>query len=90
MKKCIVHAVLTSKGFVLMGSDMVGEEGLLKGNAVSLALTCASEKQIRECYKKLSRNGIQTHPLNITFRGALFGALTDKYGNSWILNYKKR
>lgn len=90
MKKCILHAVLSNKEFVLMGTDMVSENGLLKGNAVSLVLTCSSEKEIRECYKKLSQGGEQTHPLENTFWNALFGGLTDKYGNTWILNYNRR
>jgi PhnB protein len=90
MKKCILHAVLSNKEFVLMGTDMVSESGLLKGNAVSLVLTCSSEKEIRECYKKLSQDGKQTHPLENTFWDALFGGLTDKYGNTWILNYNRR
>ncbi len=90
MKKCILHAVLSNKEFVLMGTDMVSESGLLKGNAVSLVLTCSSEKEIRECYKKLSQDGEQTHPLENTFWDALFGGLTDKYGNTWILNYNRR
>ncbi|MGN6213092.1 VOC family protein [Parafilimonas sp.] len=89
MKKCILHAVLSNKEFVLMGTDMVSESGLLKGNAVSLVLTCSSEKEIRECYKKLSQGGEQTHPLENTFWNALFGGLTDKYGNTWILNYNR-
>ncbi len=90
MKKCILHAVLSNKEFVLMGTDMVSESGLLKGNTVSLVLTCSSEKEIRECYKKLSQGGEQTHPLENTFWDALFGGLTDKYGNTWILNYNRR
>ena len=89
MKNCIVHSVLTNKGFVLMGSDMVTERGLLKGNAVSLVLNCTSENEIRECYKRLSQGGEQTHPLENTFWNALFGGLTDKYGNNWMLNYNR-
>lgn len=89
MKKCILHSVLANKEFVLMGSDMVSERGLLKGNAVSLMLNCASEKEIRTCYKKLSQGGEQTHPLENTFWNALFGGLTDKYGNTWMLNYNR-
>jgi len=89
MKNCIVHSVLTNQGFVLMGSDMVTERGLLKGNAVSLVLNCTSENEIRECYKRLSQGGEQTHPLENTFWNALFGGLTDKYGNNWMLNYNR-
>lgn len=90
MKSCILHAVLTNKHFVLMGSDMVSEKGLLKGNAISLVLNCKNEKEIRGCYKKLSQGGEQTHPLENTFWNALFGGLTDKYGNNWMLNFSRQ
>ncbi|MEP7109144.1 MAG: VOC family protein [Ferruginibacter sp.] len=90
MKDCILHSTLTNGSLLLMGSDMVGENGLVRGNAVSLALDCVSEKEIRSCYKKLSAGGQATHPLKGTFWGALFGGLTDKYGNSWTLNYSRK
>ena len=90
MKKCILHSTLTNKNLILMGSDMVSEKGLLKGNAISLMLNCNSEKEIKVYYKKLSKGGDQTHPLVDTFWNALFGGLTDKYGNHWLLNYDKK
>ncbi len=89
MKKCIVHSTLSNENIVLMGSDMVNENGLVRGNAVSLLLNCISEKEIKEYYKKLSKDGQQTHPLEDTFWGVVFGGLTDKYGNHWLLNYNK-
>lgn len=89
MKDCILHSTLSNGTLVLMGSDMVSENGLIKGNAVSLTLNCVTEKEIRSCYKKLSAGGVATHPLEVSFRGALFGGLTDKYGNHWLLNYTK-
>src|SRR5436309_2765118 len=67
MKKCILHSTLANGSLLLMGSDMVNEKGLLKGNSVSLILTCKSEKEIREYYKNLSKGGEQTHPLENTF-----------------------
>jgi len=69
---------------------MVNENGLTRGNAISLTLNCDSEKEIRNCYKKLSAGGQATHPLEDTFWGALFGGLTDKYGNVWMLNYNRK
>lgn len=90
MKKNILHSTLTKDGLVLMASDMVSEQGLVKGNAVSLMLHCASEKEIKTLYKKLSDGGKETHPLENTFWGALFGDLTDKYGNQWLLHYDKK
>lgn len=89
MRDSILHATLTKGTLVLMASDMVGEKGLIKGNAVSLMLNCSSEDEIRAFYKKLSTGGQATHPLEDSFWGALFGDLTDKYGNQWLLHFDK-
>jgi PhnB protein len=89
MKDCILHSTLTNGSLLLMGSDIVSEYGLIKGNAVSLTLNCGSEKEISSCYKKLSAGGQATHPLEDSFWGALFGGLTDKFGNHWLLNCNK-
>tara|TARA_R110000868_G_scaffold220806_1_gene472227 strand:- start:7490 stop:7900 length:411 start_codon:yes stop_codon:yes gene_type:complete len=90
MKDCILHATLTKEALVLQGSDMVPKAGLVKGNTVSLSLDCNSEEEIKEIYQKLSTNGKTDHPLEHTFWGALFGVLTDKYGNHWLLNHNKK
>ena len=89
MKDCILHSTLTKGDLILMGSDMVSEKGLIKGNAVSLCLNCSTEEEIKICYAGLSKNGEATHPLETTFWGAIFGGLMDKYGNHWLLNYDK-
>ena len=86
MKPYILHSMLARGALVLMGSDMVGEQGLRRGNAVSLLLRCSSEEETRDFYSKLSSGGQATYPLENTFWGALFGGLTDKYGNSWLLH----
>lgn len=90
MKRCVLHSTLINENIVLMGSDMVSEKGLIKGNAVSLMLNCGSEKEIKDCYKKLSQGGDKTHLLEDTFWGAVFGGLTDKYENYWLLNYNRK
>ena len=89
MKERIVHSTLVKESLVLMGSDMVEEQGLVKGNAVSLMLNCSSEKETRKIYNKLAKGGKATHPLHDTFWGALFGNLTDKYGNHWLLHFDR-
>lgn len=71
MKECILHSTLTNGNLLLMGSDMVSENGLITGNAVSLTLNYGSEKEIKSCYKKLSAGGQATHPLENSFWGAL-------------------
>ena len=90
MKESIVHAALIRDGVVIMASDMVCEKGLIRGNAVSLMLDCSNEEEIRTCYEKLAEGGQATHPLHISFWGALFGDLTDKYGNQWLLHFDSR
>jgi len=87
MKEFILHSTLTTASFVLMGSDMTPDTGLKKGNTVSLMLNCRSEADIRMYFDKLSDGGTVLHPLENTFWGALFGDLTDKFGNTWILNF---
>lgn len=89
MKNCILHASLLNGPIVLMASDMVADEGLTRGNAVSLILQCSSEDELRTCYKALARGGKASHPPEHTFRGALFGDLMDKYGNHWLLHYEQ-
>jgi PhnB protein len=90
MRGCILHATLTNDAFTIMASDMVADKGLIIGNAVSLMLDCSSEEDIRIFYDKLSAGGIASHPLENSFWGALFGDLTDQFGNQWLLHYQKK
>jgi PhnB protein len=89
IKNCILHSTLANDALVLFGSDMVPESGLVRGNSVALSLDCGSEDEIRDCYEKLSSGGTADYPLEETFWGALFGGLTDKFGNHWLLNYNR-
>lgn len=89
MTSYILHATLTKGDVVLMASDMVPEGGLIVGNSVSLMLNCSSEKEIKNLYEKLSAGGKATHQLEETFWGALFGDLTDRFGNHWLLHFSK-
>ena len=89
MKNCILHSALTNDSLVLLGSDMAPSSGLVRGNGVSLSLDCDSEAEIRDCFLKLSSGGSADYPLEETFWGALFGGLTDRFGNHWLLNYTR-
>ncbi|HOS48726.1 MAG TPA: VOC family protein [Bacteroidia bacterium] len=86
MKDLVLHATLSNGSLQLMASDMVPESGLLIGNNVSLILNCSDEEEIKIVYEKLSEGGKKDHPLEISFWGALFGDLTDKFGNHWLLH----
>jgi len=87
MKKCIVHSSLKKNNLVIMGTDMVGEKGLNRGNNVSILIQCENREEMNRYYNKLSEKGQSTHPIEKTFWGDLFGSLIDKYGNHWLLNY---
>jgi len=86
MKQCVLHSTLIKNNLVLTASDMVPETGLIKGNSVSLLLNCSSETEARDYYARLSAGGDAAHPLNATFWGTLFGDLTDKFGNQWLIS----
>lgn len=89
MKNYILHASLTSGSLVLMGSDMLPDSGLVRGNSVTLVLQCDSEAEIRGNYENLAMGGRITHPVALTYWGALFGTLTDKFGIHWMLNFEQ-
>ena len=87
MKDFILHSTLHHDDLIVMGTDMVGDQGLVKGNAMSILIECGSEAEIRQYYKSLLKGGHSTHPLKNTYWGALFAGLTDRYGNHWLLNF---
>jgi PhnB protein len=89
IKDSILHSSLTKGALLLMGTDMVGDEGFIKGNNVSLCLNCSSEEEINTFYAKLSTGGKIVEPLKISFWGSLFACFTDKFGMMWMLNYDK-
>jgi PhnB protein len=84
----IIHASLTRGSLLLMGSDLAAP-GFVKGNNISLSLTCSSEEEINSFFSKLSAGGKVEHPVNISFWGALFGSFKDKFGIDWMLTYNK-
>lgn len=88
-KDAILHAGLTKDGqLLLMGSDMLGNQ-LIPGNSVTLSVNCSSEEEIYRLFDKLASGGQIQDPLADMFWGAMFGALTDKFGLNWILNYNR-
>jgi PhnB protein len=78
----ILHASLVNDRLILLASDM-GEK-LIKGNMISLALQCSSDKEIENFFSNLSSGGKITHALHKFYDGTI-GALTDKYGMNWVL-----
>ena len=90
MKHHILHSSLTKGELLLMGSDIVGPEGFIKGNTMALSINCSSEDEIEMFFTNLSSGGQIIHPLARQFWGASFGVLTDRFGIRWMFNYDKR
>src|SRR5271169_5522167 len=62
-KDNVIHSVLAKDGFVLMASDMTGPEGVVNGDAISLAVIGSSKAEIEPIFAKLSAGGNVLHPL---------------------------
>jgi PhnB protein len=86
----VLHATLKKDDLVLMGSDMIGPDGLQEGNNFGLMLNCSSEEEINLFFELLSEGGKVIDPLSVKFWGATFGAITDKFGKRWMLHYDQR
>jgi PhnB protein len=89
MKDQILHASLTKGSLNLMGSDMSGPEGIIKGNNIALSLNCSSEEEINNFFSSLSAGGKIIDSLKTQFWGAIFGVFVDQFGIRWMLNYDK-
>ncbi|SRR5258708_4774749 len=88
-RQTILHASLVRDGLVLMASDMTREK-LVNGNTISLCVQCSSEWEIKTLFFNLSEGGKIMDPLVDQFWGSIYGALTDKFGKIWMLNYDKK
>src|SRR5580704_1460762 len=55
-KDRIFHAQLKNEDLVLLGSDMVGEEGLKKGNTMVVTLECSSKEEAQTLFDKLAED----------------------------------
>jgi PhnB protein len=80
----VFHAQLQQGQLVLLGSDMVGEEGLIKGNTMVLTLECTSKEEAETLFTKLSAGGKIGHDLSEQPFG-LIGDFTDQFGVDWFV-----
>ncbi len=80
----VFHAQLQQGNLVLLGSDMVGEEGLIKGNTMMLTLECASKEEAQTLFNQLSAGGKVGHALTEQPFGFI-GDLTDQFSVEWFV-----
>ncbi|GAA5521348.1 VOC family protein [Aliifodinibius salicampi] len=76
-------------GTVLMGTDVLDsmDQKLTIGNNFSITLEVDSADEAEELFNKLSDGGKIQIPLVETEWAERYGALTDKFGIQWMVNY---
>ena len=85
-KDWVMHAEFRAGDIYFMASDVMPDQPVTSGNAVSLSLNVSDLAQQEDIFKKLSKGGHVLMPLQETFWGAKFGMLADRFGNRWLLN----
>jgi len=84
----VLHSMLSSHHLTLFASDrcMGPEASPSATTPVSLCLNCGSDEEIHTLFAKLSEGGTVEQPLADMFWGK-YGALSDRFGMSWLFNY---
>ncbi len=88
VQKHILHASLTKGSLVLLASDMTDGQAVQEGNTISLSLNCTSHQELQSFFTALSEGARVTRPVHAFFAGWM-GALTDKFGISWMFYAEK-
>lgn len=89
-KNKIMHISLPiNKETILMGSDSIGDWApkTVTGNNISLSITTNRKEKADEVFKKLSKDGSVTMPVENTFWGDYFGMCTDQFGINWMISF---
>lgn len=89
MQDQIMHSTLTNGPFVLMATDMSHPDMATKNAIMSMSLNFSAEEEINACYAKLVAGGKVLTKLEISFWGALFGVVEDRFGMVWLLTFDK-
>jgi PhnB protein len=83
----IMHGMLeTDGGFTLMGADTPPGMEHQPGNNIAVSLSGDDADQLRDHWAKLSESGTVSVPLEKQMWGDEFGACTDRFGISWMVN----
>ena len=87
LRNKVMHAVMeTDRGFTLMASDLAPGMEHSPGNNIAISLSGDDADALRGYWKKLSRNGEVTMPLEKQMWGDEFGQCIDKFGIAWMVN----
>ena len=85
----LMYAEVTAGDVRLMASDTPpGRYRAPQG--ISVALTLDSIEDTERVFQALSEHGRVDMPMAPTFWATRFGALTDKFGVTWLVNFENR
>jgi len=81
-----IHAMITKGNVVIMASDTMPGERLVKGNNVWINIDCTDTAEQDKLFAALGEGGTVVMPLADQFWGARFGMLNDRFGLGWMFN----
>ncbi len=80
----IMHAMLQSEEFTVLGSDTAAASPTAA--KITLCLGGSDKEKLTNIFNHLSDGVEIKYPLKKEFWGDTFGSLTDKYGVEWMVN----
>ncbi len=91
-KNMVMHVgVELPDGQMIMASDML--EGMgpprIEGTNVALSVHPTSRNEADRIFDGLAEGGTVTMPMADQFWGDYYGALTDRFGMHWMVNYNE-
>jgi PhnB protein len=89
MRQRVMHAALRVGQALVMLSDGPGEGEAPRGGAVSVALDLDDAAETHRIFAALAASGTVIERIIDAPWGALFGAVIDQFGVSWMFNCKK-
>ena len=87
----IMHVALPiGENLVLHATDALESMGhpLTVGNNFNLMVEASSKTEADQFFKELSAGGQINMPMQDTFWGDYYGALTDRFGVQWMIDYE--
>lgn len=85
----VMHVSLKIGNNTLMGTDAIPSMGhtVKPGNYASMSIEADSKEQADHIFNGLSKGASDIMAMKDQFWGAYWGALKDKYGIPWMVNY---
>lgn len=85
MTNIIMQATLTKDSFTLKASDLIQEDTLVKGNAVTLMLKCTDYEEAKNVMTRLLVGGTTIQGPGTSQDNSWLTSLMDKYGHYWTI-----